>query len=108
MRTHERPISDLMKLRKGPDEDTPGVAGGHNEAVALLILLDEESLAMSELCEQVPMSRAAMTTMTDRFEHRGLATRCQHPTDRRIWMVELTQAGKDALAEAGISQAEEA
>ncbi|WP_230396095.1 MarR family winged helix-turn-helix transcriptional regulator, partial [Streptomyces blattellae] len=49
---------------------------------------------MSELGESLGMSPRNMTVLVDGLEREGLVSRVTHPHDRRIKLVELTQAGR--------------
>jgi DNA-binding MarR family transcriptional regulator len=49
------------------------------------------------LGERLLVSSGVMTNRLDRLEERGFVARRPHPTDRRGVLVELTDAGKEAL-----------
>ena len=52
-----------------------------------------------ELIDRVGSEKSAMVRRIDELEARGLARRAPHPTDRRAHAVELTQAGRELVAE---------
>lgn len=59
-----------------------------HEGIALMTLWYEGSMTMSELGERIPLSRAAVTSLTDRLEARGFVARVEDPQDRRRTVLE--------------------
>jgi DNA-binding MarR family transcriptional regulator len=82
--------------------------GGMTVPRASLLLgltLKSEPAGMSELGESLGMSPRNMTVLVDGLEKEGLVRRVSHRHDRRIKLVELTQAGRQvAEQELGPSQ----
>jgi DNA-binding MarR family transcriptional regulator len=82
--------------------------GGMTVPRASLLLgltLKNEPAGMSELGESLGMSPRNMTVLVDGLEKEGLVRRVSHRHDRRIKLVELTQAGRRvAEQEIGPSQ----
>ncbi len=69
----------------------------------ILVFLSEaprRRLRMSELADQVLVSRSKLTYRVDRLVERGLVVRSQVAADRRGLYAELTDAGMDLLDEA--------
>lgn len=66
---------------------TPGIAK------ALLHLSAEHPTSMRELAAVLRCDNSYVTTVVDGLEARGMVRRRPHPTDRRIKIVELTDAG---------------
>ena len=46
-----------------------------------------------ELAKRLGCDNSYVTSLMDALEERGLAVRQQHPTDRRVKMIELTERG---------------
>lgn len=90
----DRPISALLALRDH------GWTINHHEGIALLALLDEGATTMSDLSKMIPLSRAAMTAMTDRLEFHGLVQRVPDIKDRRRVHLHLTEEGGRVVSEA--------
>ncbi len=75
-----------------------------------LLLADNEALLyvdhaetpprMSEIAHRLILSPGGTTKVIDRLESMGYVTRHADPTDRRATVVELTAAGRRALADA--------
>ncbi|HEX5383441.1 MAG TPA: MarR family transcriptional regulator [Propionibacteriaceae bacterium] len=54
-------------------------------------------LSPGQLLRETLVTSGTMTNRVDRLVERGLATRQDHPNDRRGVLVELTDAGRDAV-----------
>lgn len=57
-----------------------------------------DPVAMRDLAEHFSCDASYITSLVDGLEERGLAERRQHPTDRRVKTVVLTEAGAAAQA----------
>lgn len=57
-------------------------------------------VTVGQLSDNVSLSQATVTTILDRLEQRGLATRYRSSTDRRIVHASLTRKGEKALSNA--------
>jgi DNA-binding MarR family transcriptional regulator len=55
-------------------------------------------LAAGEVARGISVSQATITGVLDRLERRGLVTRSRDPEDRRRVVIELTEAGREAVA----------
>ncbi|HNT34554.1 MAG TPA: MarR family transcriptional regulator [bacterium] len=53
----------------------------------------------ADLSEEVGLTRSAMTSALDSLERMGYVRRGQHPSDRRMLAVSMTDAGENAIAE---------
>jgi DNA-binding MarR family transcriptional regulator len=69
---------------------------------ALSFLLSDQPISMRQLAANLRCDNSYVTTIVDNLEDAGIAKREAHPTDRRIKVIVLTDAGK-ALAERAIS-----
>jgi len=65
--------------------------------LVLLMHAQEEGLNPAELAEEVDVSRASMTGLLDVLEHAGLITRAQHPSDRRMVAIQITDKGRQTV-----------
>ena len=52
----------------------------------------------TRLADHLGIGRAAIGSVIDRLERRGLVERQPDPTDRRVWRVEITDIGRDMSA----------
>ncbi len=55
-----------------------------------------EPKSASDLCKGISYDAGAMTRMLDRLEAKGLIRRSRSPDDRRLLLLELTDAGRAA------------
>ncbi len=74
-----------------------GLLLADNEA---LLNLSLRPMRMSEIAEKLVLSRGGTTKVIDRLEELGYVLRRPDPEDRRATVVEITDSGRDARAEA--------
>ena len=53
---------------------------------------------MSQIADHLGLVRGAVTPIVDRLEETGVAERRRSQTDRRAWLVELTDEGQEIFA----------
>ncbi len=58
-----------------------------------------KSLRMKELAEKMGITTGTLTVMVDRLEREGLVARQSHPTDRRSYVIVLTDRGEELFEE---------
>ena len=63
---------------------------------------DNGEITMSNLSRELNVSNANMTGMTSRLQSDGFLEKRSLPTDRRIYSVALTEAGRDILEKAKV------
>lgn len=63
----------------------------------LMFLSENGSCAVSELAVALGIGRPAASMLVDRVVHGGLATRKEHPEDRRRVVVALSSAGETLI-----------
>jgi DNA-binding MarR family transcriptional regulator len=66
----------------------------------LLMALGDGDRSMREISQALHVSPRTITDMIDGLEARGLVARCPHPSDRRVTLLHLTEAGAGELARA--------
>lgn len=62
-----------------------------HEMQAVSMLWEFGRMTMTDLGRRIPLSRAAVTTLTDRLERLGFVKRVPDPTDRRRILLEITE-----------------
>ena len=78
-------ISELVQ----PFDLTPA------SGLVLSILADSESpLPPNQIADRLIISRATVTGLVDSLEQRGYVRRLPHPSDRRMLLIEPTDAGR--------------
>ena len=70
------------------------------QSYKLMRALENSDRSMREISDALHVAPRTVTDMIDGLEARGLVARHQHPADRRVTLVRLTQAGRRQLAAA--------
>lgn len=70
---------------------------------ALLVLPLDEPIPMRQLAKRLGCDNSYVTSLVDALEQRGLAVRQQHPTDRRIKVIVLTDQGRELTRRAQLA-----
>lgn len=79
-------------------ESTPFSAAPHQ--LAVLARLEDGPLPPGEIAELERVSAPSMTRTVNRLVEEGYAERAKHPTDGRIVLIGLTDAGRALIDEA--------
>jgi len=66
---------------------------------AVEIVGHHEKLRMKELAGKMGITTGTLTVMVDRLERNGMVTRQSHPTDRRSYVIVLTDLGREHFQE---------
>lgn len=74
---------------------------GFTHSRALHVLQCKGPLMMSGLGDDLGITPRYVTVLIDDLEQRGLVARRRHPSDRRVTLVELTDAGRRTCELAG-------
>jgi MarR family transcriptional regulator, lower aerobic nicotinate degradation pathway regulator len=77
-------------------------AGEHRISIVqtrLLGVLRDRTPTMNELATLLGLDKSSATGLVDRAERRGLVTRVPSSADRRVVLVELTDAGRAVVSE---------
>ena len=70
------------------------------ELAVLLVLAGGEPASQQQAAQRLGIDRTTMVALLDALEGKGLVARHPHADDRRRNVVELTDAGQDALRRA--------
>ena len=74
--------------------------GGVTDFAVLELLLHKGPLPVNTIGKKLFLTSGSMTVAIDRLTMRGLVRRVAHPEDRRVILVELTEAGRALIEEA--------
>ena len=70
-----------------------------SEASLLAYVEENGALTQTRLAERLGLGRAATGSVIDALESRGFVERQPDPDDRRVWLVDVTAAGKEMVEE---------
>lgn len=63
----------------------------------LEVLLHKGPLPVNTIAEKILLTSGSMTTAIDRLTQKNLVERLDHPTDRRVRLVQLTSEGRQLI-----------
>lgn len=87
--------SMLDQFQKGKQRDFTHITyRGRGQNSILKILANCDTIPQSELVKQLDMRPQSASEMLKKLEKRGLITRCQSETDRRVIDLQITEQGK--------------
>ncbi|HEX3090939.1 MAG TPA: MarR family transcriptional regulator [Ilumatobacteraceae bacterium] len=92
-------VNHSIRRQAIADADPNGVTSAQMRAMRTLIRR-EEPMRMSALAEALGIVRRSATSVVDDLEVMGLVERIADPSDRRAVGVQLTDAGRKAMADA--------
>ncbi len=78
-----------MKLKEYDIEIGPG------QGRVIFSLWQEDGIPISELAKRTALGKSTLTDLIDRLEDIGLVMRENHPSDRRVTLVWLTDTAKN-------------
>ncbi len=81
-------------IRRAYDLRLDAIGLNLSEASVLAMTQESGPLMQADLARQLGVGRAAMGTLVDSLERRGLVERQPKPGDRRVWMIAITEAGE--------------
>lgn len=70
------------------------------ELLMLLFLSRNGSLPLGKMGARLQVHRTSVTNLVDGLEARGYIVRSPHPSDRRMTLAAITEAGREVAAEA--------
>jgi DNA-binding MarR family transcriptional regulator len=91
-------MATARAVRQAYDRCLAEVGVNLTEASLLAHLGNGGQLTQVELARRVGTSRARIGVNVDSLEAKGAVERRSDPTDRRVWLVSLTEAGRDLWA----------
>ncbi|MEP0548175.1 MAG: MarR family transcriptional regulator [Rhodothermales bacterium] len=98
-------FTDAIRRLDGYNVQVAGELAARHEALnlqdlmALSVLGAHGPSRMGEMAEHLDLAPASTTPIVDRLEAQGLARRRRSDTDRRVWLVELAEAGEQVVTE---------
>lgn len=102
--TEDQVLIALRRIIKAISLQSSYIQQAYGLTGTQLLLLREvarrEEVAGGELAKALSLSHASVTTILDRLENKGLVVRTRSATDRRRFIVDLTEEGHRILANA--------
>lgn len=89
-------MATARAVRQAYDRTLAPLGLNLSQASLVAFIAESGAQSQSQLAERLNLGRAATGTVVDQLQHRGLITRVADAGDRRVWLVELTAAGRSA------------
>ena len=70
------------------------------QAMVLFLLQKKDGASLTELSQGLMLENPTVTGLTDRLEKLGYVKRSDHPNDRRVYLVYLTEKGNKVAKKA--------
>ena len=87
-------MSAARGIRRAYDLRLEEVGLNLSEASLLAFTAESGPLMQADLAKRLGVGKAAMGSLVDALETRGLVERRPKPNDRRVWLVSITGAGQ--------------
>ncbi len=92
-------IHDVARLmRRRFEQRAANLGFTRSQWQVLVHLAKNQGIHQAGLAEIIEVEPITLTRILDKLEARGLIERRQHPTDRRIWLLYLTEAAHPSLS----------
>lgn len=95
---HLSRLQSRMHSRGGPERGQ-GRDGRSGQGRVLALLLRSPEISQRELTFLLGLSRQALAELLPKLEHTGFIERTQSEADRRVVLVKLTEAGREAATQ---------
>ncbi len=94
-------MATARAIRQAYGQRLAGLDLNLSQASLLSFVHESGPLSQTQLAEGLGVGRAATGTVIDALEKRRLVEREPDPSDRRVWLISVTQAGKDLVEPIG-------
>jgi MarR family transcriptional regulator, transcriptional regulator for hemolysin len=91
-------MATARAIREAYDERLSAIGLNLSQASLLAFVAEFGSHSQSGLAARLNLVRAATGQLVDALEQRGLVERAADPEDRRVWLVDITPAGRAVAA----------
>ena len=88
----------LMNLQKGFSES--GIEATPIQVMLLFFLQKNDGSSLTQISQGIMLENPTVTGLTDRLERLGYVKRSDHPNDRRVYLVYLTEKGNKVAKKA--------
>jgi MarR family transcriptional regulator, transcriptional regulator for hemolysin len=91
-------MATARAIRKAYDKALSDLSLTLPEASLLAYIAESDPQTQTQLADRLGIGKAALGARIDRLEQMDAIQRRPHPTDRRVWLVHLTENGSDYVA----------
>ena len=99
LRVESTIMATARAIRQSYDQRFSDLDLNLSEASVLAYVAEHGALSQTQIAKSLGLGRAATGALIDVLEDRTLVQRQTDPDDRRVWLVEITIAGKELLEE---------
>ena len=99
LRVESTIMATARAIRQSYDQRFSDLNLNLSEASVLAYVAEHGALSQTQIAKSLGLGRAATGALIDVLEDRALVQRQTDPDDRRVWLVEITIAGKELLEE---------
>ena len=99
LRVESTIMATARAIRQSYDQRCSDLDLNLSEASVLAYVAEHGALSQTQIAKSLGLGRAATGALIDVLEDRALVQRQTDPDDRRVWLVEITIAGKELLEE---------
>ncbi len=99
LRVESTIMATARAIRQSYDQRFSDLDLNLSEASVLAYVAEHGALSQTQIAKSLGLGRAATGALIDVLEDRALVQRLTDPDDRRVWLVEITIAGKELLEE---------
>ena len=99
LRVESTIMATARAIRQSYDQRFSDLDLNLSEASVLAYVAEHGALSQTQIAKSLGLGRAATGALIDVLEDRDLVQRQTDPDDRRVWLVEITIAGKELVEE---------
>ena len=99
LRVESTIMATARAIRQSYDQRFNDLDLNLSEASVLAYVAEHGALSQTQIAKSLGLGRAATGALIDVLEDRDLVQRATDPDDRRVWLVEITIAGKELVEE---------
>ena len=99
LRVESTIMATARAIRQSYDQRFSDLDLNLSEASVLAYVAEHGALSQTQIAKSLGLGRAATGALIDVLEDRTLVQRQTDPDDRRVWLVEITIAGKELVEE---------
>ena len=99
LRVESTIMATARAIRQSYDQRFNDLDLNLSEASVLAYVAEHGALSQTQIAKSLGLGRAATGALIDVLEDRTLVQRQTDPDDRRVWLVEITIAGKELVEE---------